>query len=106
MKRLPRCPLARWIRGQAGKQGNADQHPDLPRDFRSVRLQETRRRDQGRWGKTELKTVNGESLTFMENGPHNIVVADASGNTADISTYDVMQRNGVVMVVDKVLLPK
>ncbi|EUC21582.1 fasciclin domain-containing protein [Paraburkholderia hospita] len=57
-------------------------------------------------GKAELKTVNGEMLTFSENGPHNIVVADASGHTADISTYDVVQSNGVIMVVDKVLMPK
>src|ERR1700752_4651171 len=47
-------------------------------------------------GKTALKTVNGEMLTFSENGPHNIVVADASGHTADISTYDVVQSNGVI----------
>src|SRR6201996_3474646 len=57
-------------------------------------------------GKAELKTVNGEELTFTENGPHNIVVMDASGHTADISTYDVTQSNGVIMVVDKVLMPK
>lgn len=57
-------------------------------------------------GKTELKTVNGEMLTFSENGPHNIVVMDAAGHTADISTYDVYQSNGVIMVVDKVLMPK
>ncbi|AUT62333.1 MULTISPECIES: fasciclin domain-containing protein [Paraburkholderia] len=57
-------------------------------------------------GKTALKTVNGEMLTFSENGPHNIVVADAAGHTADISTYDVVQSNGVIMVVDKVLMPK
>ncbi|TCG04315.1 fasciclin, partial [Paraburkholderia steynii] len=47
-----------------------------------------------------------EMLTFSENGPHNIVVADAAGHTADISTYDVVQSNGVIMVVDKVLMPK
>jgi len=57
-------------------------------------------------GKAELKTVNGEPLTFTENGPHNIVVTDVSGHTADISTYDVTQSNGVIMVVDKVLMPK
>jgi uncharacterized surface protein with fasciclin (FAS1) repeats len=57
-------------------------------------------------GKTELKTINGEMLTFSENGPHNIVVADAFGHTAEISTYDVVQSNGVIMVVDKVLMPK
>jgi uncharacterized surface protein with fasciclin (FAS1) repeats len=57
-------------------------------------------------GKADIKTVNGEILSFSENGPHNIVVADESGNTAAISTYDVYQSNGVIMVVDKVLLPK
>ena len=57
-------------------------------------------------GKANIKTVNGETLSFSENGPHNIVVADESGNTAAISTYDVYQSNGVIMVVDKVLLPK
>ncbi|SDH23891.1 fasciclin domain-containing protein [Paraburkholderia phenazinium] len=57
-------------------------------------------------GKTSLKTVNGEMLTFSENGPHNIVVTDEGGHTADISTYDVYQSNGIIMVVDKVLLPK
>ncbi|SAK49543.1 fasciclin domain-containing protein [Caballeronia ptereochthonis] len=57
-------------------------------------------------GKAQLKSVNGEMLTFSENGPHNITVADESGHTASISTYDVMQSNGVIMVVDKVLMPK
>ena len=57
-------------------------------------------------GRAELKTVNGEMLTFSENGPHNITVADESGHTANISTYDVMQSNGVIMVVDKVLMPR
>jgi uncharacterized surface protein with fasciclin (FAS1) repeats len=31
---------------------------------------------------------------------------DAGGNTAEISTYDVTQSNGVIMVGDKVLKPK
>jgi uncharacterized surface protein with fasciclin (FAS1) repeats len=57
-------------------------------------------------GKASIKTVNGELLTFTENGPRNIVVADAAGHTADISTYDVYQSNGIIMVVDKVLMPK
>jgi uncharacterized surface protein with fasciclin (FAS1) repeats len=57
-------------------------------------------------GKAELKTVNGETLTFSENGPHNIVVTDMAGHTADITTYDVYQSNGVILVVDKVLMPK
>lgn len=56
-------------------------------------------------GKAELITVNGGTLTAMWNGPNNIVVQDENGNTANISTYDVMQSNGVIHVIDAVLLP-
>ncbi|GAB2903890.1 fasciclin domain-containing protein [Paralcaligenes sp. KSB-10] len=57
-------------------------------------------------GKAMLKTASGGSLTFMMNGPRNVQVKDSSGGVANISTYDVMQKNGVIDVVDKVLLPK
>ena len=56
-------------------------------------------------GKAQLKTASGGMLTVMMNGPHNIVVKDEKGNVADISTYDVMQSNGVIQVIDTVLLP-
>ncbi|MGH7498962.1 MAG: fasciclin domain-containing protein [Gemmatimonadales bacterium] len=56
-------------------------------------------------GQATLKTVNGESLTFLMNGARNIVVRDAKGDVANISTYDVRQSNGVIQVIDKVLLP-
>ncbi|MGV3596945.1 MAG: fasciclin domain-containing protein [Bacteroidota bacterium] len=56
-------------------------------------------------GKATLKTVAGGELTFMMNGDYNITVTDAKGNTANISTYNVKQSNGVIHVVDKVLLP-
>ncbi len=42
----------------------------------------------------------------MMSGPRNIVIMDESGNTAHISTYDVNQSNGVIQVIDRVLLPK
>ncbi len=57
-------------------------------------------------GKATLKTVSGSTLTAMMNGKLNITVADESGNVANISTYDVTQSNGVIHVIDKVLLPK
>ncbi len=56
-------------------------------------------------GKATLKTVQGAELTFMMNGKRNIQVMDAKGNVANISTYDVYQSNGVIQVIDKVLLP-
>ena len=56
-------------------------------------------------GQAALRTVNGESLRFMMNGDRNIVVRDAKGGVANISTYDVRQSNGVIQVIDRVLLP-
>jgi uncharacterized surface protein with fasciclin (FAS1) repeats len=61
--------------------------------------------NQGK-GKAEMTTVAGGKLAFMMNGAHNITVTDEGGNTANISTYDVYQSNGVIHVLDRVLLPK
>jgi uncharacterized surface protein with fasciclin (FAS1) repeats len=55
-------------------------------------------------GKTELKTVNGSVLTFMlKNGE--VKVKDAAGNVATVTIADVNQSNGVIHVIDTVLLP-
>ena len=53
-----------------------------------------------------LATASGGKLMFAMNGKHNIDVMDESGNRANISTYDVYQSNGVINVVDSVLMPK
>lgn len=57
-------------------------------------------------GKASLKTASGGVLSFSMNGPHNIMVWDEKGGYAHISTYDVYQSNGVIQVVDTVLMPK
>lgn len=57
-------------------------------------------------GTATMKTVQGQEIWFKMNGAHNITVTDAMGNVANISTYDVMQSNGVIHVIDKVLMPK
>jgi uncharacterized surface protein with fasciclin (FAS1) repeats len=56
-------------------------------------------------GRAMLKTLNGATLTASMNGPHNIILTDAKGGVAHVSTYDVYQSNGVIQVIDKVLLP-
>ena len=56
-------------------------------------------------GKASLKTASGETLWVMMNGDRNVIVRDAKGGVANISTYDVIQSNGIIHVVDKVLLP-
>ena len=57
-------------------------------------------------GSATLRTASGGTLTAMLNGPFNVVIRDESGNVASISTYDVLQSNGVIHVVDQVLLPR
>ena len=55
-------------------------------------------------GKAMLKTVQGENLTatLMDGG---VMLTDAKGNSAMVTTADVMQSNGVIHVIDKVLMP-
>jgi uncharacterized surface protein with fasciclin (FAS1) repeats len=57
-------------------------------------------------GKASLQTVAGGTLMAELNGPVNIVIKDATGATANISVYDVIQSNGVIHSIDRVLLPK
>ncbi len=57
-------------------------------------------------GSATFTTVSGGKLTAMMNGSHNIMLKDENGGTANISTYDVYQSNGVIHVIDAVVLPK
>jgi uncharacterized surface protein with fasciclin (FAS1) repeats len=57
-------------------------------------------------GSAKLTTVAGGVLTAQMNGPVNIVIKDATGATANISVYDVIQSNGVIHSIDRVLMPK
>ena len=55
-------------------------------------------------GTATLKTVEGEDLRFMKNGSGWVVV-DSKGGKAHITIPNVMQSNGVIHVVDTVLMP-
>jgi uncharacterized surface protein with fasciclin (FAS1) repeats len=57
-------------------------------------------------GTATLTTVSGGSLWLMKNGDRNITVKDETGAVADISIYDVLQSNGVIYSIDRVLMPK
>ena len=57
-------------------------------------------------GHADMASASGGKLSFMMNGQHNIVVTDETGKSANISTYDVYQSNGVINVIDSVLMPK
>ncbi len=56
-------------------------------------------------GKAGLKTVNGASLTVVRNGKSGLTIVDAKGNKAAVTIANVFQSNGVIHVVDTVLLP-
>ena len=55
-------------------------------------------------GKAMLKTASGGTLTASMRG-NEVVVMDAKGGSATVTTSDVYQSNGVIHVVDHVLLP-
>jgi uncharacterized surface protein with fasciclin (FAS1) repeats len=55
-------------------------------------------------GKATLKTVQGEDLTAMMDGDK-LVLTDAHGGKSTVTIADVYQSNGVIHVVDTVLMP-
>lgn len=55
-------------------------------------------------GRAMLKTASGGTLTATTSGGM-VMITDAKGGTATVTTADVYQSNGVIHVVNKVLLP-
>ncbi len=56
-------------------------------------------------GKAEIKTVSGGTLTAWTKGDA-VYITDENGQSAKVTIADVNQSNGVIHVVDAVLLPK
>ncbi|GGA85880.1 fasciclin [Flavobacterium palustre] len=56
-------------------------------------------------GKAVLKTVSGGTLTAWMKGKK-IYITDENGSMSEVTITDVNQSNGVIHVVDTVLLPK
>jgi uncharacterized surface protein with fasciclin (FAS1) repeats len=56
-------------------------------------------------GKATLKTVSGGTLTAWMKGK-NLYITDANGGKSKVTIADVNQSNGVIHVVDAVVLPK
>lgn len=55
-------------------------------------------------GTASLKTVNGGMLMAMMSG-NSVVLRDAKGNTSNVTIADVRQSNGVIHVIDTVVMP-
>ena len=56
-------------------------------------------------GKATLKTVQGDELTLMMKHKK-LMIMDEKGGSATVTIADVMQSNGVIHVIDTVLMPK
>jgi uncharacterized surface protein with fasciclin (FAS1) repeats len=56
-------------------------------------------------GKATLRTVEGDALTLMQAGRGRLSITDTKGNKSTVTIPDVLQSNGVIHVVDSVLLP-
>lgn len=55
-------------------------------------------------GHAKVATVQGEELTLRVDGDK-VIVTDAKGNSATVIQADIMNSNGVVHVIDGVLMP-
>ena len=55
-------------------------------------------------GTATLKTVSGGTLMAMASG-NGIVLRDEKGNTSNVTVADVRQSNGVIHVIDTVVMP-
>ena len=55
-------------------------------------------------GKAMMKTVEGEDVTFWTKGK-DLYIKDAKGGSAKVTIADVNQSNGVIHVIDTVLMP-
>jgi uncharacterized surface protein with fasciclin (FAS1) repeats len=60
--------------------------------------------DQG-GGKAALKTVEGDTLTVMRKGKSHLTLTDDKGDVATITIANVFQSNGVIHVINTVMLP-
>jgi uncharacterized surface protein with fasciclin (FAS1) repeats len=56
-------------------------------------------------GMAKLTTVEGEELIVKQAGPGKLTVTDSKGDVSMITIADVLQSNGVIHVVDTVLMP-
>jgi uncharacterized surface protein with fasciclin (FAS1) repeats len=56
-------------------------------------------------GEAKFKTVEGEDLIIKQPAADKLTVTDAKGGTSTVTIPDVLQSNGVIHVVDTVLLP-
>jgi uncharacterized surface protein with fasciclin (FAS1) repeats len=57
-------------------------------------------------GTATFTTLNGAKLTAKIDANRNIILEDENGGQSIISRFDIKQNNGMLHIVNKVLLPK
>ena len=60
---------------------------------------------QANGGKVELTTVEGDTLTATVNPDGSVTLTDTKGGVSRVTQADVLQSNGVVHVIDTVVMP-
>jgi uncharacterized surface protein with fasciclin (FAS1) repeats len=55
-------------------------------------------------GKAKFKTVEGEELT-VEFKAQTLTIRDSKGHASKVTVQNVLQSNGVIHVIDNVLMP-
>jgi uncharacterized surface protein with fasciclin (FAS1) repeats len=71
-------------------------------DWSSAKIAKQIKKSGGVW---KFKTVSGGELSAKMDGKK-LILTDEKGGTAEVTIADVFQKNGVIHVVDSVLLPK
>jgi uncharacterized surface protein with fasciclin (FAS1) repeats len=74
----------------------------VPGDMSAADLMEEIKKGDGKYNMT---TASGDALTAMMQGD-NVVIMDEKGGTSTVTIADVNQSNGVIHVVDTVLMPE
>jgi uncharacterized surface protein with fasciclin (FAS1) repeats len=65
-----------------------------------------RKRIEAGHGQAALKTASGGTLWIMRNGEENLALKDEQGRVSNLTISNVYQSNGVIQVIDTVLMPK
>ena len=74
----------------------------VPRRMTAVNLMKAIKDGEGT---AKFKTVAGGEIWIKQAGPGKLSVTDAKGDVAMVTIPDVLQSNGVIHVIDTVLLP-
>lgn len=69
-------------------------------------VKDIQKRINGHNGMATFTTLGGSKLTAKIDSNHNIILEDENGGQSIISRVDIEQSNGVLHVVNKVLMPK